>query len=354
MRAVALTSLLALAVLATSAVLTNCAPSSFKPEVRPLPADPMEYDPIERYDVMPIPEGNPITAEKAALGRQLYYDYRLSGDGSRSCYSCHVCEKGLTDGLPKAIGAFDKHLSRSSPTLWNIGYHSEFYWDGRADSLEKQATAAWKGGNMGAKDTAPVLAMLAGSPGYAAQFESVFGAAPSEENVAQALATYMRTIISDDTDWDRWQKGDESAVSDKAKRGYEVFQAFGCNECHAGVLFTDQQFHNVGIGMGAESPDVGRFKVTQKDQDMGAFKTPTLRDITRSAPYFHDGSVANLKKAVQLMAMGGMPNAHKSPKLKQNQATDEQLSDLLAFLESLEQPCDDSEPELPEAGPAGS
>lgn len=324
-----------------------CGPRAFQPEILALPADPGSYDPIDRYDVMPVPADNPLTPAKAALGRQLYHDARLSGDGSRSCYSCHVCEKGLTDGLPLAVGAFDKQLTRSSPSMWNIGYHSEFYWDGRAKSLEAQATAAWKGGNMGASDTAPVLAMLAASPGYAAQFQGVFGQAPSEVNVAAALATYMRTIISNDTPWDRWQKGDEDAVSAAAKRGFELFGSLGCVECHAGVLLTDQQFHNVGIGMGVESPDVGRFKVTQLPQDMGAFKTPTLRDITRSAPYFHDGSVADLETAVRLMVSGGLSNPARSVKLKANNATDEQVADLMAFLASLEQPCDQPEPPLP-------
>jgi cytochrome c peroxidase len=339
-----LSSLAALALLALSA----CGPTRFEPEVRALPAEPGEYDPIDRYDYMPIPSDNALTAEKAALGRQLYYDPRLSGDGVRSCYGCHVCEHGLTDGQPTALGAFDKQLSRSSPTMWNIGYHENLYWDGRAPSLEKQALAAWKGGNMGAKDTTTVLATLAGLPGYARQFEAVFGEAPSEDNVTKALASYMRTIISDDTPWDRWQKGDEDAVSDQAKRGYAVFQELGCVECHAGVLFTDQQFHNVGVGMDAESPDVGRFKVTGEVVDTGAFKTPTLRDITRSAPYFHNGSVATLEEAVRQMATGGLPNPHLSDKLKANAPSDEQVGDLMAFLASLEQPCDDSQPELPQ------
>ena len=152
------------------AVLATCGPRTFSPEIRPLPSDPEAYEPIDRLPAMDIPADNPMTAEKVALGRQLYYDHRLSGDGSRSCYSCHVCEKGLTDGLPTAVGAFEKQLTRSSPTLWNIGYHPAYYWDGRAPSLEKQAAAAWKGGNMGAKDTAPVLARIAAAPGYASHY----------------------------------------------------------------------------------------------------------------------------------------------------------------------------------------
>jgi cytochrome c peroxidase len=321
----------------------------FRPEILPLPADAADYAPIERYQAMEIPADNPLTAEKAALGRQLYYDARLSGDGVRSCYSCHTCENGLTDGRATALGAFDKPLTRASPTLWNIGYHWAYYWDGRAPSLEKQAAAAWTGANMGAKERlAEIIAGVNAEPGYAEQFTSVFGGAATEENIPQALAAYMRTIISDDTPWDRWQKGDEDAVSEAARRGWAVFQAKGCVECHAGVLLTDQQFHNVGIGMAAAEPDVGRFKVTNEDKDMGAFKTPTLRDVAQSAPYFHDGSVATLEEAVQLMLDGGIDNPHLSrEKLKVQQASAEEQADLIAFLRSLDQPCDPSPPRIP-------
>ena len=343
---------LRLAALFVAAIPAACGSAGFEAEIRPLPADAGHYDPIARYDLMPVPADNPLTAEKVALGRQLYYDARLSGDGSRSCYSCHLCENGLTDGRPTAIGAYEKALTRNSPTLWNIGYHTQFYWDGRADSLETQALKAWTGGNMGAKDTAPILARLAAAPGYAAQFGAVFGAAPSETNVTQALAAYMRTIISDDTAFDHFQEGDAGAIDAGARRGWDLFQQFGCVECHAGVLLTDQQFHNVGIGMDAAAPDVGRAKVSGDERDTGAFKTPTLRDVTRSAPYFHDGSVATLEAAVRFMAGGGAANPYRSDKLKDNAPTDAQVADLLAFLGSLVQPCDSSQPALPPDGEA--
>src|ERR1041384_4966976 len=228
--------------------------SEFKPDIQPLPAG------LARYEAMEIPADNPMTPEKVALGRQLFFDKRLSGDGSRSCYSCHVCEHGLTDGLPKAIGAFNKQLTRSSPTLWNIGYHKMFYWDGRSPSLEKQAMAAWQGGNMGAKDhETEIVAKINGLQGYRSQFQKVFGGEATAENIMQALSAFERTIISGDTAWDRWQAGEQSAASDAAKRGFDVFKEAKCNNCHDGVLLTDQQFHNVGIGMDAPEPDKGRF-----------------------------------------------------------------------------------------------
>jgi cytochrome c peroxidase len=313
------------------------------------PADGDGYAPIKRFEAMGIPTDNPLILAKAKLGRQLYYDHRLSGDGSRSCYSCHVVEHGLTDGLPTAIGAYEKKLTRSSPTMWNIGYHSEFYWDGRANSLEKQAKAAWTGGNMGAKNVDSVIAVINGIEGYRTQFQQVFGGEATVASIPMALATYMRTIISDDTPWDRWQKGDSSAVDASAKRGYEVFKKAECASCHSGVLLTDQQFHNVGIGMDVEDYDVGRFKVTELEQSRGAFKTPTLRDIAKSAPYFHNGSVGTLEEAVRLMVSGGGKNPYLDEKLKPRDLSDTEIAELMAFLESLSQESSLGEkPNLPE------
>src|SRR5215208_34181 len=163
----------------------NTSPISgaFTPEIQPLPAG------LASYEAMAIPADNPMSPEKVALGHQLFFDERLSIDGSRSCYSCHVCEHGLTDGLPKAIGAANKQLPRSSPTLWNIGYHKEFYWDGRSPSLEKQALAAWVGGNMGAGDKVnDIVAKLNALQDYKAQFQKVFQSDATSDNMMKAIA----------------------------------------------------------------------------------------------------------------------------------------------------------------------
>lgn len=317
---------------------------AFKPEILPLPAQ------LSTYEPMPIPGDNSLTPEKVALGRQLFFDKRLSADNSRSCYSCHVCEKGLTDGLPKAVGAYEKQLPRSSPTLWNIGYHKEFYWDGRSGSLEKQAIAAWKGGNMGAQDKeAEIIARINALEGYKQQFQKIFGGEATVENTFQAIAAFERTIISGDTAFDRWQRGDQSAGDAAAKRGLEVFKKAKCDNCHAGVLLTDQQYHNVGVGMDQEKPDVGRFTVTKREEDTGAFKTPTLRDIAKSAPYFHDGSAKTLEEVVDFMLGGGKDNPHLDKKNLQKQTiTKEERDDLLAFLKSLSVDCTLKEPPLPQ------
>jgi cytochrome c peroxidase len=316
--------------------------SEFKPEILPLPAQ------LSTYEAMPVPADNPMTPEKVALGRQLFFDERLSGDGSRSCYSCHVCEKGLTDGLAKAVGAFNKQLPRSSPTLWNIGYHKEFYWDGRSPSLEKQAMAAWTGANMGAKAD-EIVAKLNAIEGYHSQFHHVFGGDATPDRIVQAIAAYERTIISGNTAWDRYRAGDQSALSESAARGWNVFQAIKCTNCHDGVLLTDQQYHNVGIGMDQKEPDVGRFKVTNNPQETGAFKTPTLRDISKSAPYFHDGSTATLEEAVDIMLGGGKPNQYLDRKnLEKHDVLPDQRAALLDFLKSLDVDCNLKKPPLPQ------
>ena len=317
--------------------------AGFKPDIQPLPAQ------LSTYEPMPIPADNPLTPEKVALGRQLFFDERLSGDGTRSCYSCHVCEKGLTDGLAKSVGAFNKNLPRSSPTLWNIGYHKEFYWDGRSPSLEKQAMAAWTGANMGAKAD-EIAVKLNALEGYRSQFQSVFQSDATPDNIVKALSAFERTIISGNTAWDRWRAGDQTALSESALRGWNIFQEIKCTNCHDGVLFTDQQYHNVGIGMDLKEPDPGRSKVTNKPEDTGAFMTPTLRDIAKSAPYFHDGSTATLEEALDIMLAGGKPNEHLDKKnLQPHKLLPAQREDLLNFLRALNvTDCNLTKPALPQ------
>jgi cytochrome c peroxidase len=329
-------------VAACSSNVKQSTPGASSPKVQPLPKQLASYEP------MPIPADNPMTPEKVALGRQLFFDERLSADGSRSCYSCHVCEHGLTDGLPKSIGAGNKQLPRSSPTLWNIGYHHEFYWDGRSPSLEKQALAAWTGANMGA-NADEIVAKLNALQDYRTQFQKVFQSNATPDNVVKAIAAFERTIISGDTAWDRWKAGDNKAISQSAWRGWNIFQAIKCNNCHDGVLFTDQQYHNIGIGMDQPNPDGGRANFTKKPEDTGAFKTPTLRDVARSGPYFHDGSAKTLEEAVDIMLAGGKPNQYLDKKnLQPQKVLPEQREDLLNFLRSLTVDCTLKKPALPQ------
>jgi cytochrome c peroxidase len=243
----------------------------------------------------------------------------------------------------------NKQLPRSSPTLWNIGYHKEFYWDGRSPSLEKQAMAAWTGGNMGVGDKAnDIVAKINALQGYQEQFQKVFQSSVTAENMMKAIAAYERTLISGNTAWDRWKAGDNTAISESAYRGWNIFQTIKCSNCHDGVLFTDQQYHNVGIGMDQPNPDGGRANFTKKPEDTGAFKTPTLRDIAKSAPYFHDGSAKTLEEAVDIMLAGGKPNQYLDKKnLQPQKVLPEQREDLLNFLRSLTVDCGLKKPPLP-------
>ena len=325
----------------TIVVFASC--GGFSPQIEPLPKQ------LSTYEPMTIPPDNPMTPEKVALGKQLFFDERLSADGSKSCYSCHVCEHGLTDGLAKAIGAGNKPLTRNSPTLWNIGYHKEFYWDGRSNTLEKQAMAAWTGANMGA-NADEIVAKLNALQDYRAQFQKIFQSDATPDNVVKAIVAFERTLISGNTAWDRWKAGDNTAISMSSYRGWNIFQAIKCNNCHDGVLFTDQQYHNIGIGLDQQQPDPGRGKVTNRPEDMGAFKTPTLRDVARSGPYFHDGSVKTLEEAVDIMLGGGKPNPYLDTKnLQPHKISPDQREDILNFLRSLTvDDCRLTKPPLPQ------
>lgn len=322
--------------------------------------EPVAWPEIADYAEMEIPAGNPMTRAKVELGRQLYYDARLSGDGSRSCYSCHLEELGLTDGRPKAIGAYETPLPRRSPTLWNIGYHAEFYWDGRSGSLEAQAKAAWTGGNMGVsgKDGRPgaddVAARINAIAGYRRQFQEVFGGPATPDNMMAAISAFERTIvIPADSAWLRFRGGDESAFSEAARRGWAVFSGKArCTNCHDGLLLTDLQYHNVGIGWDLrkrEFADLGRFNVTKLERDRGAFKTPTLFDVGKRKQFFHDGSVDSLEAAVDLMLRGGIRNPQlDTANLPAVHLTRAEREDLLAFLRALDVEYRITPPQLPQ------
>lgn len=288
----------------------------------------------------PVPEDNPMTADKVALGHQLFMDKRLSVDGTRSCYSCHQNQLGNADGRAKALGPGDKELARNTPTIWNVAYHAGLYWDGRAPSLEKQAIGAWKGGNMGVGEAnlAAKAAEVGALPEYKASFSRVFGLKDGEavtpEHVAKALSAYERTLLCGGTAWDT------NTMNEAQQRGWELFRGKGaCTTCHSGENFSDGKYHKMGIGLSeaGEGPDKGRQDATKDPADAYAFRTPTLRNVTRTAPYFHDGSVAELRAAVKRMASGPT-----MPGLDSNYAdrglTDAELDDLVAFLGALDCP----------------
>ena len=326
----------------------------------PPPAARPSQGALAKLPPLALPD-DPARAAKVELGHALFFDKRLSVDKSRSCYSCHLNEDGTGGHDPIAIGAGDKPLTRHAPVLWNLGYHpSGLYWDGRAAQLEDVAKGAWGGGNMGVgKDNLDKKAAeLAKIPGYAKLFKAAFADAPaSADQVAQALAEYMRTITCGDTAYDKFAGGDKAALSEQQQRGLDTFMGKGtCSVCHTPPFFTMSAmtqggaFFNAGIGTaGKEEKDVdpGRGGITNQASDWGAFKVPTLRGVSKSPPYFHDGSVAKLEDAVRYMSNGAQANKNLTPLLNSRNLTDAELADVTAFLGSLECGMKLEEPKLP-------
>jgi cytochrome c peroxidase len=310
--------------LSAALVLAACGGSESKPtESR-----------LSELPPMTAPADNPITPAKVALGKQLFFDTRLSGNGQMSCQSCHYHHLGWTDAN-KLSRQWNGNLNtRHTPTMYNVGYLQSWYWDGRAGTLEANNLAAWR--NQIGGDPVKVAATLNGIPAYAAQFQAVFGAPASQDTIVKALATFIRTMNSGESPWDRFEKGQQNAVSQDAKDGFNLFMGKGrCAICHTPPLYTNSDFHNVGLEAGKEKRDLGRFNVSKKPEDTSAFKTPTLRSVERSGPYFHDGSVASLEEAVRLMARGGKPDQHLSPLLTDTGMTDDEIRKVTAFLRTL-------------------
>ncbi len=299
------------------------------------PAEPAAVESrLSKLSEPPAPSTNPITPAKTALGKQLFFDKRLSNSGQNSCESCHYRHLGWTDGNKLSKKDDGTMNTRHTPTLYNVAYLSSWYWDGRAATLEGQITAAWKG-QMSA-DPAKMATLVNSVPGYAAQFQAVFGGAATGDNIVQALATYIRTKNSGDSPWDRYEKGDMNAVSADAKDGFTLFMSKGrCVVCHTPPVYSNSDFYNIGLEANKEKKDLGRFNVSKKVEDTSAFKTPTLRSIALSAPYFHDGSVATLEEAVTYMANGGNPDPNKSPLIQKTDLTPAEIKKIVVYLTAL-------------------
>lgn len=288
---------------------------------------------LEQAQLATAPD-NPLTEAKAELGKLLFFDPRLSGSGKMGCVDCHYPDKKFTDGIAHSTKDDGKQNTRNSPTVYNVGYLEELYWDGRAKGLEANVKAAWTGQLAGNPEA--VAAKLNAVDAYKQKFEQAFQKPADEQTIVFALASFLRTLRTGNSAYDRFQAGDESALSEQAKQGYELFRGkAGCIVCHVPPLFTDRNYHNVGIGSTAENPDTGRAKATKADADTGKFKTPSLREVAHTAPYFHDGSTAALRDAVETMASGGIANPNKDPLLLDRQLADEEIDQLVAFLQSL-------------------
>lgn len=288
----------------------------------------------------PYPKENAYTPARHELGKALFFDPRLSASGITSCATCHNPSFSWGDGMARAVGHGMKTLGRRTPTILNLAWGSSFFWDGRAESLEEQALGPIQAEGEMNLPLADLVGRLQGIKGYAKLFAEAYpGEAISTQTVAKAIATYERSIVSGTAPFDRWIAGDERAISEEAKRGFDLFQTKAkCAACHTGWNFTDDGFYDIGIAQSDKAPDLGRGKVLPGMEAVQyAFKTPTLRNVTARAPYMHDGSVATLEAVIDHYDRGGDAPGRPSlsPDIVKLQLTSEEKRALLRFLESL-------------------
>ena len=282
---------------------------------------------------------NPMTPAKVELGRALFFDPRLSGNGTVSCASCHNPALGWSDGLKTGVGINGTALGRATPTIINVAYNTQFMWDGRKKSLEDQALGPMKTPEEMRTDFSAAVHLLNSVEGYVAMFSKAFpGEAIGEETIAKAIAAFERTVVSKDSRFDRWLSGDIKALSAQEYRGYQVFKdpdRGNCSKCHSGANFTDNGYHNIGLKPVDGKADEGRFKIKAVASMKGAFKTPTLRDIGLTAPYFHDGSAATLMEVVEHYNRGGDDKSNLSKDIRPLNLTSVEKDDLVAFMMAL-------------------
>jgi cytochrome c peroxidase len=328
---------------AVAAACVACATTAPPPEwevanpLQPLPESPLGID--GRLAELP----DPPTPERVRLGRWLFYDARISANGSVSCASCHRPEQAFSEPTPVSTGIGGQQGSRKSPSFVNaaFAFYPNFFWDGRASSLEEQALGPIANPIEMGNTHDRMIQTLTEIDAYKPYFVEAFGSEDiNTERVAKAIADYERTCLSGNSPWDRWRRHqDEAAVSDEVKQGHELFFGkAGCSTCHVGQTFSDSLFHNLGVGWNEETKtfaDEGRFTVTGEEVHKGAFKTPTLRDVALHPPYLHDGSAKSLEDVVELYDDGGMANPYLDPKMKKLGLTAEEVHALVSFMNAL-------------------
>ncbi len=301
---------------------------------------------------LPIPDDNPMTAEKVELGKMLYFDKRLSKDGTISCATCHDPAKGWAEHTPTSTGIGGAVGGANSPSVANAVYGKTQFWDGRAASLEEQALGPIENEIEMGHNLDELVPQLNEIAGYKEQFQKVFGTDVTEEGIAKAIAAFERTVLCGNSAYDKFQAGDEAALTDVQKKGMQLFKDLKCSTCHSGEMFSGYRYYNAGIGMGKETPDEGRKAVTKDDGDLGKFRVPSLRNVADTAPYFHDGSCATLEEAVKIMATGGVANDNLSSVLKQigeQNVSEEDQAAIVEFLKALSGEMPSVEvPELPQ------
>jgi cytochrome c peroxidase len=290
-----------------------------------------------RPKLVPFPDENKYTKERELLGRTLFFDPRLSSSNQIACASCHNPALAWGDGLPRAIGHNKKVLGRRSPTILNLAWGELYFWDGRAASLEEQALGPIASPVEMNLPLDEMVRKLEGIPGYRDLFYAAYpGDEIGEETVAKGIATFVRTVVSERAPFDRWIAGDDTAISEQAKRGFKLFNTKGrCMQCHNTWRFTDDSFHDIGVKGIAE--DKGRGVILEEIEAMQyAFKTPTLRNVDRRSPYMHDGSVETLEDVInQYSNGGGVKRPSLSEEIKPLLLSAGEKRDLIAFLKTL-------------------
>ena len=291
-------------------------------------------NPWLRPEIVPAPINNATTPVRVELGRNLFFDPRLSLLNSMSCANCHNPSLGWSDGLPTAVGNNMKILDRATPTLVNTAYNKIQMWDGRFRTLEDQATGPITADGEMNQNLDELILELGAIPGYVSLFEAAYpGEGINKATISKGLAAYQRTIVSNDAPFDRWQKGDEKAVDASVKRGFQVFKDKGrCDTCHGGFNFTDDSFHNLGL---KGSIDPGRYAKVAVQAMRGAFKTPTLRDIALTGPYMHDGRYETLEEVINHYDRGGDKVDNVSEQIQKLGLSTQEKADLLAFMHAL-------------------
>ena len=299
-------------------------------------AEDLVYEPVP---AMQHPSDNAWSKDKEELGKMLYFDPRLSGSNWISCATCHNPGLGWSDGLPRTIGHGQQELGRHAPTIINSGYFTLQMWDGRKKSLEDQATGPIGAAGEMNQDYDALIKELQAIPGYVSLFDKVFGNnSITMSNIAKTIATFERSVVSKNAPYDKYWAGDKSVMSSSSVNGMNLF--FGkakCSICHNGPVFTDSGFHNIGVKpAGPLKVDLGRYNESKDDFDKGAFKTPVLRDITKSAPYMHNGTEATLEDVVEFYDRGGDTKENVSPFITPLGLTGQEKKDLVEFLKALD------------------
>jgi len=308
-------------------------------------------DPYLRPAVVPASSDNQFTQARMELGKALFFDPRLSGSKWISCATCHNPALGWSDGLPTAIGKDMKVLGRATPTILNTAYQTRQFWDGRARTLEEQALGPIVAESEMNANLDEVLERLAAIPGYVTLFEKAYsGEGITKSTLAKALANFERTVVSTESPFDRWRKGDRNAVSESAKNGFKIFtdeESGRCVLCHQGFNFTDNGFHNIGL---KGNVDPGRFAQVPVKILKGAFKTPTLRDVATTAPYMHNGAFKTLEEVVEHYDRAGLDKTETlDPNMQPLKLSSQEKVDLVEFMKTLTgRPIRISLPSLPQ------